>query len=176
MGQFIRMIDYDIIDFFVQQAEDSRYCRDQFLKDSPYLLCDGELYCLFGNITEKPSDCLVVAETFCGGKDVVLHATQCSGGNLRGEACALASSESKIGLAVLEHDLKHPASGVCLPCLEEIHSSVGREQSVPFAVLSSAYKEYPYRNTPERGIKHDIVTFEFAAVLPQLAFFILKLF
>lgn len=48
MSQFVRVIDHSIIDFFVQQAEDSRYCRDNLLKDSPYLLCNGELDCLFG--------------------------------------------------------------------------------------------------------------------------------
>ncbi len=64
MSQFVRVIDHSIIDFFVQQAEDSRYCRDQFLKDSPYLLGDGELDCLFGNIPEKSSNRLVVAEAF----------------------------------------------------------------------------------------------------------------
>lgn len=37
MSQFVRVIDHSIIDFFVQQAEDSRYCRDNLLKDSPYL-------------------------------------------------------------------------------------------------------------------------------------------
>ncbi len=103
------MIDHSIINFFVLQAEDSRYCRDQFLKDSPYLLGDGELDCLFGNIPKEPSDCLVVAETFCNGKDVVLYTAQCRCGNLRGEAGALTFAESKIGLAILETQLREPS-------------------------------------------------------------------
>lgn len=171
MSYLVRMIDHRIIDFFVQQAEDSGYCRDQFLKDSPYLLGYGELDCLFGNIPEESSDCLVVAEAFCNGKDVVLYAAQCRGGNLRGKAGALAFAETKIGLAVLEHDFKSPSPGVYLPCLEEIHSSVGCKQSVPFTVLCTAHKEYPYRNTAERGIKDDIVAFELATVLLQFEFF-----
>lgn len=77
MSQFVRVIDHSIIDFFVQQAEDSCYCRDQFLKDSPYLLGDGELDCLFGNIPEKSSNRLVVAEAFCNGKDIILQTAQC---------------------------------------------------------------------------------------------------
>ena len=95
MSQFVRVIDHSIIDFFVQQAEDSRYCRDQFLKDSPYLLGDGELDCLFGNIPEKSSNRLVVAEAFCNGKDIILQTTQC-GGNLRCKAGALALAESQL--------------------------------------------------------------------------------
>ena len=77
MSQFVRVIDHSIIDFFVQQAEDSRYCRDNLLKDSPYLLCNGELDCLFGNIPEKSSNRLVVAEAFCNGKDIILQTAQC---------------------------------------------------------------------------------------------------
>lgn len=171
MSHLIRMIDHSVIDFFVQQTEDCRYCRDQFLKDPPYLLGDGELDSLFGNIPEEPSDSLVVAEAFCNGKDIILQTAQCSGGNLRGEAGALAFAESKIGLAVLEHDFKSPASGICLPCLEEIHSRVGCKKSVPFAVLGPAHKKDSYRDTSERGIKHDIIAFEPAAVLLQLELF-----
>ncbi len=96
MSQFVRVIDHSIIDFFVQQAEDSRYCRDNLLKDSPYLLCNGELDCLFGNIPEKSSNRLVVAEAFCNGKDIILQTAQCGGGNLRGKASALALAESQL--------------------------------------------------------------------------------
>ena len=123
MSQFVRVIDHSIIDFFVQQAEDSRYCRDQFLKDSPYLLGDGELDCLFGNIPEKSSNRIVVAEAFCNGKDIILQTAQC-GGNLRCKAGALALAESQIGLAILEYDFKSPASRIYPPCLEEIHSDM----------------------------------------------------
>ena len=171
MGQFLRMIDHSIIDFFVQQAEDTRYCGDQFLKDSPYLLGNRDLDCLFGYFPKKSSDCLVVAEAFCNGKDIVLYAAQCSRSNLRGEIGALAFTESKIGLAVLEYYFKGPAPGICLSCLEEIHSGVGCEQAVPFAVLRPAHKEYPYRYTSESGIKHDIAAFEFSAVILQFEFF-----
>lgn len=170
MSQLIRMIDNSIIDFFVQQAEDRGYCRDQFLKNSPYLLGNGELDCLFGNIPKESSDCLVVAEAFCDRKDVVLYAAQCGGGNLRGEAGALAFAETKICLAVLEHYFKGPSSGICLPCLEEIHFGVGCKQSVPFAALRSAHKKDSNRNTSERSVKHHIVAFELPAVLLQFEF------
>lgn len=81
MGQFVRLIDHSIVDLFVQQAEDSRYSRDQILKYSPYLLCHRELYCLFGYIPEKSADSFVVAESFCNGENVVLHTAQRRGGN-----------------------------------------------------------------------------------------------
>ena len=170
MSQFIRLIDHGIIDFFVQKAEDLGYCRDQFLKDPPYLLCDGELYGLSGNLPEEAADSLVVAETFGNGEDVVLQTAQSRGCNLGGEAGALTFAEAKVGLAILEHDFKRPASGIYLPCLEEIQPGVGRKQSVPFAMLGPADEEYPYRHSVECGVKHDIVAFEFAAVLLELEF------
>ena len=43
MSYFFRLVDYSIVDFFVQQAEGSRYCRDQFLEHTLYLLCGGVL-------------------------------------------------------------------------------------------------------------------------------------
>ncbi len=171
MSQFVRVIDHSIIDFFVQQAEDSRYCRDNLLKDSPYLLCNGELDCLFGNIPKETADSFVIAEAFCDGKDIILQTTQCGSGNLRGKAGALALAESQVGLAILEYHFKSPASGIYTPGLEEIHCGIGCKQSVPFAVLGPAYKEYPYRDTSERGIKHDIVAFELAAIFLQFEFF-----
>lgn len=171
MSQFVRMIDHSIIDFFVQQAEDTRYCRDNLLKDSPYLLSNGELDSFSGNIPEETTDSLVIAEAFCDGKNIILQTTQCGGGNLRGKAGVLALAESKVGLAILEYHFKSPASGIYPPSLEEIHYGIGCNQSVPFAVLGPAYKEYPYRNTSKRGIKHDIVAFELAAVLLQFEFF-----
>lgn len=63
MSHFFRQIDNDIVNFFVQKSEDSCYCRDQFLKYVPYLLCDEELDSHFGNIPEKTSDSFVVAES-----------------------------------------------------------------------------------------------------------------
>ena len=35
MSRFVKMIDHSIVYFFIQQTEDSRYCRDKFLNDSP---------------------------------------------------------------------------------------------------------------------------------------------
>ena len=96
MSQFVRVIDHSIIDFFVQQAEDSRYCRDNLLKDSPYLLCNGELDCFFGNIPKETADSFVIAEAFCDGKDIILQTTQCGSGNLRCKAGALALAESQL--------------------------------------------------------------------------------
>ncbi len=63
MSYLVRLIDYGIVDFFVQQVEDFRYCRNQFLKYAPYLLFDGKLYRFFGYFAEKASYGFVVAET-----------------------------------------------------------------------------------------------------------------
>lgn len=63
MSYLVRLINYSIINFFIQQAEDSRYCIDQFLKYAPYLLRYGKLYRLSGYFSKKASYGLVVAET-----------------------------------------------------------------------------------------------------------------
>lgn len=89
MSQFVRLIDHSIIDFFVQKAEGLSYCSDQFLKDTPYLLGDGELYGLPGNLPEETSDGLVVAEAFRNGEYIVLQTAQCGSSNLRCEAGTL---------------------------------------------------------------------------------------
>ena len=102
MSYFFRLIDYSIIDFFVQQSEGSRYCRDQFLEYAPYLLCDGKLNGFFADFPEEAAYSLVVAEPSGHRKDVILYAAQCCSGNLGSEACALAFAEAKIGLAILE--------------------------------------------------------------------------
>lgn len=120
MSYFFRLIDYSIIDFFVQQSEGSRYCRDQFLEYAPYLLCDGKLNGFFADFPEEAAYSLVVAEPSGHRKDVILYAAQCCSGNLGSEACALAFAEAKIGLAILEHDFKGPSSGVNPPCLAKI--------------------------------------------------------
>lgn len=134
MSQFVRLIDHSIIDFFVQKAEDLSYCSDQFLKDTPYLLGDGELYGLSGNLPEESTYGLVVAEAFRDGEDIVLQTAQCGSCNLRCEAGTLAFAEPQIGLAVLEDDFKSPTSGIYLPRLEEVDVHVGGKQTVPFSM------------------------------------------
>lgn len=168
MGHFFRLIDNGIVDLFVQKAEDPRYCRDQVLKNPPYLLGDGKLNSLSGYFPEESSDGFVVTEAPGNRKYVILQTAQCRGGYLGCEACTLALSESEIGLAVLEHDFKRPASGVDLPRLGEIEAGVSGEQSVPFAVLCPAHEEYPDGHASEDGVVYDIVALESAAVLPQL--------
>ena len=170
MSQFVRLINHEIVDFFVQQAEDSRHCRNQILKHSPYLLYDRELYCLSGDIPEKASDSLVVAETFCNGKDIILHTTQCCGCYLGSEAGALAFAEPQMGLAVLEYNFDSPATGIYFPRLEEIQSCISCDQSIPFAVSCSSNKKDANRNTSERCVKPDVVAFEFTAILLCLEF------
>ena len=120
MSHLFRLVDNGIVDFFVQKAEDSRYCRDKFLENAPYLLSDRELDSLPGYFPEEASDCLIIAEAPGHRKDIILQTAQCRGGYLGCEACTLAFTESEIGLAVLEHDFKRPASGVDLPCLNKI--------------------------------------------------------
>ena len=164
MSYFIRLIDYSIVDFFVQQAEGFRYCRDQFLKHAPYLLCDGKLHSFFADFPEEATYSLVVAEPSGHRKDVILYAAQCCSGNLGSEACALAFAEAKIGLAILEGDFKRPASGVNLPCLAKIKFPISGKQTVPFSVLCTAYKKDPDRDSSENSIIYDIVALELAAV------------
>lgn len=65
MGQFLRLIDDGIVDFFVQQAEDSCYGRNQFLKHSPYLLCYRKLDGLPGNFP----DLFLALRPFLSGMD-----------------------------------------------------------------------------------------------------------
>ena len=73
MSYFIRLIDYSIVDFFVQQAEGFRYCRDQFLEHAPYLLCGGKLHSFFADFPEEATYSLVVAEPSGHRKDVILE-------------------------------------------------------------------------------------------------------
>ena len=170
MSHLFRLVDNGIVDFFVQKAEDSCYRRDKFLENAPYLLSDRELDSLPGYFPEEASDCLIIAEAPGHRKDIILQTTQCRGGYLGCEACALAFTKSEIGLAVLEHDFKRPASGVDLPCLNKIEVGVGGEQSVPFAVLCPAYKKNSDRDSSKDSIVYDIVALEFTAVLLQLEF------
>ena len=141
MSHFFRLVDDGIVDFFVQKAEDFCYCRHKFLKNTPYLLCNGELDCLPGYFPKKTSYCLVVAETPGNRKYVVLQTTQCCGCYLGGEAGALALPEAEIGLAILKHDFKSPASGINLPRLDKLKVGIRGEQSVPFTMLCPAYKK-----------------------------------
>lgn len=53
MSCLFRLIGYSIVDFFVQQAEGCRYRRDEFLKYTPYLLCNGKLNRFFADFPEK---------------------------------------------------------------------------------------------------------------------------
>lgn len=170
MSHLFRLIDNGIVDFFVQKAEDSRYCRDKILENAPYLLSHRELDSFPGYFPEESSDCLIIAEASGHRKNVILKTTQCRGRYLGCEACTLAFAESEIGLAVLEHDFKRPASGVDLPRLNKIETGVSCEQSVPFAVLCPAHEEYPDGYASKDSIVYDIVALEFAAVLLQLEF------
>lgn len=107
---------------------------------------------------------------FCRGENVVLQTAQCGGCDLRCEIGALALAESQIGLAILECHFKGPASGIYLPCLEEIQPSISCKHSVPLAVLGPANKEDSYRNTSEGGVEHDVAALELAAIFLQLEF------
>ena len=72
MSYLVRLINYDIINLFIQQAEDSRYCSDQFLKYTQYLLRYGKLYRFSGYFSEEASYGLAVAETPGHREDVIL--------------------------------------------------------------------------------------------------------
>lgn len=168
MSHLFRLIDNGIVDFFVQKAEDSGYCRNKILKNTPYLLSDRELDGLFGYFLEETSDCFIIAEAPGHRKYIILQTAQCRSCYLGCEACTLAFTESEIGLAVLEHDFKRPASGVDLPRLKKFEAGVCGEQSVPFAVLCPAYKKNSDGYTSKNSIVYYIVALKFAAVLLQL--------
>lgn len=149
MSHLVRLI----IDVFVQQSEDFRYCRDQFLKHVPYLLRDGKLYYLSGYFPEKASNGFVVAEMPSHREDIILEATQCGSGYLRSKVDAVTLAETKIGLAILEYDFDCPTSRVNLPCREVIKVGVSNEQAIPLAVLSSTCeKESDF--TPPKTISY----------------------
>lgn len=169
MGHFFRLIYNGIVDFFVRKAEEAGNCRHQFLKDSPYFLGDRELERFFGYFTEESSDGFVVAESSGRRKDVVLEAAQ-SGCYLGGETGALALPEAEVRLAVLEHNLQGPASGIYFPSFEEIQPRVGSKQTVPFASLCAPDKEQPDRDTPENGVINDVVASEHTAIFLQFEF------
>ena len=72
MSHLFRLIDNGIVDFFVQKAEDSGYCRNKILKNTPYLLSDRELDGLFGYFLEETSDCFIIAEAPGHRKYIIL--------------------------------------------------------------------------------------------------------
>ena len=167
MSHFVRPVDHDIVDLFVQKAEGGRYCRDQFLEKSPYLLGNRELKRLFAYLPEKSSDGLIVTEASGHRKHVVLKAAEGGGSYLSCEACALAFPEAEVCLAIFEHDFQTPSSGVDFPCLEELHFGVRGKQAVPFAMGGASYKKDSNLDSTENGVKHDIVALEASAVFPQ---------
>lgn len=142
MSHFFRLIDNGIVDFFVQKAEDFCYCRHKFLKNTPYLLCNGELDCLPGYFPKKTSYCLVVAETPGNRKYVVLQTTQCCGCYLGGEAGALALPEAEIGLAILKHDFKSPVYSEVTLFLRQFSEKFkpGHGEATCFATIYLAVK------------------------------------
>lgn len=73
MSHFPRLIYEGIIVFFVQKVKDFGYCRDQILKEAPYLLCDRDLNCISGYFPKETTDGFVVAEASGNRKDVILR-------------------------------------------------------------------------------------------------------
>ncbi len=73
MSYLVRLINYGIINFFIQQAEDSRYCSDQFLKYAPISVALRKAVpSLWIFLEKKASYGLVVAETAGHREDVIL--------------------------------------------------------------------------------------------------------
>lgn len=102
MSNFLRPVDYNLVDFFVRKTEGICYCIDEFLKDSPYLLCHRYLHGFLGDFPENRPDCLVIGEPSGNGEEVILYGAYCGGCYLGSKRPALALAESKIGLAVLK--------------------------------------------------------------------------
>lgn len=102
MSNFLRLVNNNIEDFFVYQAEGIRYCIDEFLQDPPYLLSHGYLNSFLGYLAEYFPDCLIIGKSSGYGEKVVLDGTYGGSCYLGGKTPALAFAESKISLAVLE--------------------------------------------------------------------------
>lgn len=165
MNYFFRLVNNDIVDFLVQQAEGIRYCIYEFLKHAPYLLCDGNLDGVTARFSEEASDRLIIGESSCRGKQVVLYCAQCGGGNLSCKGPALAFAKAQVSLAVFENHLQSPPAGIYLPCLCEFYFSVSCEQTIPAPMIGSSCEEYPDFDSSKDGIIPDIIATKAAAVL-----------
>lgn len=119
MSQFIRPVDKHVEDLLVLDIEALRHLSDELNHHIPDFLCDGELDAVRHHVLEETADSLIVGESPCRRKQVVLHGCYHSHGYLRGEVAHLVLAESEILLAVLEYDLQRPSHGIDLIGLKE---------------------------------------------------------
>ena len=164
MRQLIGFIDNDLKDFFIKKPEELCYFCYNFLKVSPYLLCYGELDSFLGNLPEKASDSLIVAETPGYGEYVISYGADSGVSYLGCKISALTLPKSEILLAVLYDHLQAPSPGVKFPRPEDIKGHVRGEKAVPLAVPASLYEKDPYRHAVKVSIRDYVVGLQPPAV------------
>lgn len=84
MSQFIRPVDKHVEDLLVPDIEALRHLSDELNHNIPDILCDGEFDTVRHHVLEETADGLIVGESPCRRKQVVLHGCYRSRGYLRG--------------------------------------------------------------------------------------------
>jgi len=73
MSQFARPVDKHVEDLLVPDIEALRHLSDELNHHIPNFLCDGELDAVRHHVHEDTADGLIVGESPCRRKQVVLH-------------------------------------------------------------------------------------------------------
>lgn len=89
MSQFIKPVDKHVEDLLVPDIEALRHLSDKLNHHTPDFLCDGKLDAVRHHVLEETADGLIVVESLCRRKQVVLHGGYLSHGYLRGEVAHL---------------------------------------------------------------------------------------
>lgn len=171
MSHFVRLVDNDIIDFFIHKAEGIRYGIDEFLQDSPYLLCHRELDSFTAYLPEEFTDGFVIGKASCRGEKIVLDGADCGSCYLRSEGVALAFAESKAYLAILENHLQRPTARIYFPCPCKVHGHVCCKQTVPTSMVCAPCQENADLDASGNSIIDDVVAPQSAAILLQFLIF-----
>ena len=164
MSQFVKPVDKHVEDLLVPDIEALRHLSDELNHHIPDFLCDGELDAVRHHVLEETADGLIVGESPCRRKQVVLHGGYRSQGYLRGEVAHLALAESKILLAVLEDDVQRPPHGINLIGLKEVELAVGRNESVSLGPLATLAEEEADVPVCEPHVHSDIAAAKHTAV------------
>lgn len=165
MTQFIRPVDKHVENLLIIYIEALSYLFDKFHHHIPYFLRDSKLDAVSCCIFKESADGLIVGETPCGRKQVVLHGGYGSHGDLRGEVAHLVFPKSEILLAVLEHDFQRPPHGIYLVCLKEVELAVGSDKPVPLRPFAAPAEEKADISVCELHVYGDMVASQHAAVL-----------
>lgn len=165
MAQFIRPVDKHVEDLLVFYVEALGYFPDEFHHHIPYFLRDSKLDAVRSRVLEETADGLIVGETPCRRKQVVLHGCYGRHGDLRGEVAHLVFPKSEILLAVLEHDFQRPPHGIYLVGLKEVELAVGSDKPVPLRPFAAPAEEKADISVCELHVYGDIVASQHTAVL-----------